>query len=213
MIMSRYNEHIDEHILAAFLSGNLPAPLRKEIAAYIAQNEQARDLLSMANEAMEVVDSGDGYQKSQKKFPSIKPEVLFQEGVESSERDRKLWKLAAFFAGAVLVLAITVGLLAFEYRVNSLRPEATTWTPSVEPENLVLSWRSQPDATSYQVMVQNQETGESSLLIRTQSNNVHIAQSGFAFDHQQPYQIWILAVDAEDKILSKSGAITLRDRD
>lgn len=211
--MSRYNEHIDEHILAAFLSGNLPAPLRKEIAAYIAQNERARDLLSMANEAMEVVDSGDGYQKSQKKVPSFKPPFPIQAGVEPSERDRKLWKLAAFFAGAVLFLAITVGLLAFEYRVNSLRPDALSWMPSVEPENLVLSWRSQPNATSYQVMAQNQETGETSLLNRTQSNFVQIEQSGFAFDLQQPYQIWILAVDAEDKVLSKSGSITLRDRD
>jgi len=43
--MSRYSEHIDEHILAAFMTGNLPTALRKEIAAYIAQNERAMDLL------------------------------------------------------------------------------------------------------------------------------------------------------------------------
>ena len=53
--MSRYSEHIDEHILAAFLSGDLPPALRKEKAAYIAKNDRAVDILSMANEALEVV--------------------------------------------------------------------------------------------------------------------------------------------------------------
>jgi len=106
-----------------------------------------------------------------------------------------------------------VGLLAFEYRVNSVRPETSSWTPSVEPENLVLSWRSQPDAKVYQVIVQNQATGATSTLTRTQANFVDITPDAFSFDFELPYQIWILAVDEQDHVLSKSSPIAIRDRD
>lgn len=63
--MSRNIEHVDEYILAAFLAGDLPARLRKEIVSYIADNDSARDLLGMAREAMDAADVGDGSRASQ----------------------------------------------------------------------------------------------------------------------------------------------------
>jgi len=105
--MSRPNEHINEHILAAFLTGNLPAPLRREIASYIAQNERARDLLTMANDAMEVVDSGDGsgdgsgirlgdgFSHRKRRSPHHRAHVPVSVASQEDESNTTLWKVAA----------------------------------------------------------------------------------------------------------------------
>lgn len=41
-------------MLAAFLSGDLPSHLRREIIAYLNTNDQVRDMLGMAQDAMGV---------------------------------------------------------------------------------------------------------------------------------------------------------------
>jgi hypothetical protein len=46
-------EEVDEFLLAAYLSRGLPPEIRHEIELYLLENSKARDLLGMANEALE----------------------------------------------------------------------------------------------------------------------------------------------------------------
>jgi len=62
--MPRPLEQADEYILAAFMAGDLPHSLRQEIIAYIASSDEARDLLAMAQVAMDAAASGDGASKA-----------------------------------------------------------------------------------------------------------------------------------------------------
>lgn len=218
--MSRPSEHIDEHILAAFLSGNLPAPLRREIATYIAQNERARDLLSMANDAMEVVESGDGmssgmgdgFQERKKKSSPrrIPRPVSFPSQSEGS--DNTLWKVATLFGASVLLLAITVGLLAFEYRTETWGPKPTPWAVSVTSSALQINWLSRPEAASYDVILRNQESGENVLLARTADTSVDISAFSEQIAGRTPYQIWIQAIDSSGEVVGESESILMHDR-
>jgi len=210
--MPRLNEQIDEHILAAYLTGNLPTSLRREIASYIAQSERARDLLSMANDALEEVDSGDGMARDRSRAKQYSPFVPPRSLVTEPEQERRFWKVAALFASSILVLAITVGLFAYDYRSQTNKSADATWAPSVASEHLEVSWLGQQDAESYHIMVQNQESGISSLLTRTQQTSYDISSEVFSFASRTPYQVWILAVDADEQILGRSQSITILER-
>ena len=207
--MSRQSEHIDEHILAAFLTGDLPPALRREIAAYIAHNERARDLLSMASDAMDVVESGDGAPRIALRKGRKKPTNISLVHSETSDHDTRLWKVAAMFAISVLVLAITVGLFAYEYTSNKNQFAHQHWIPSVGADQLSLRWPAQPDAVQYQVMVQNQRSGVSALVTRTGELSYEVPANTIAFQSDTPYQVWVLALDRDQRVLSRSEAISV----
>ena len=207
--MSRYSEQIDEHILAAFLTGDLPPSLRREIAAYIAHSERARDLISMATDALDVVESGDGAPRIALRKGRKRPTNISLSSAESADHDTRLWKVAALFAISVLVLAITVGLLAYEYTSNKSQAVHQHWSPSIGADQLSLRWPAQPDAVLYQVMVQNQRSGVSALVTRTEALSYEVPSNPIAFQSDTPYQIWVLALDAEQHVLSRSEAISV----
>lgn len=54
--MSRNQQPVDEYTLAAFLAGTLAEEQRREVAAFLAENSDARELLCMAQEAMETAE-------------------------------------------------------------------------------------------------------------------------------------------------------------
>ena len=145
----------DEYILAAFLSGQLPDPLRQEIISYLTNSRQARDILSMARDAMDSVDSGDGMGSPDprpvvtsdgKMAPSPETVVMVRKRLD----ERTMWKVTAVFAGAVLVLALIVMALVLDS--NSRVSGAAEWAARVEGDNLELTWPSVPGATSYQIL-------------------------------------------------------------
>ena len=85
-------------MLAAFLSGDLPSHLRREIIAYLNTNDQVRDMLGMAQDAMVAAESGDGATRASS--PQVR---LTQSGgrrvwpkVEIDEKSH--WKVTAFYA-------------------------------------------------------------------------------------------------------------------
>ena len=185
--------------------------MRKEIAAYIAHNERARDLLTMATDAMDVVESGDGAARIRTRRPRNKQNGLTFLSSELADHDTRLWKIAALFAISVLVLSITVGLVAYEFRSNRGLSATHSWSPSIGAEVLSLRWPAQPDAMQYQVMVQNQRSGESALLTRTEELTYDVPSDAVAFQPGVPYQIWVLALDEQQHVLSRSEAITVFD--
>ena len=222
--MSRPNEHIDEHILAAFLTGNLPAPLRREIASYIAQNERARDLLTMANDAMEVVDSGDGlgdgsgirlgdgFSHRKRRSPHHRAHVPVSVASQEDESNTTLWKVATLFGASVLLLAITVGVLAFEYRSNTWTPQSAPWAITVSSSELHIAWLSRPDAAFYDVMIRNQETGENVLLVHTTETAADISNFSDQISGRTPYELWIQASDADGEVVGQSEPLLMHNR-
>jgi len=207
--MSRINEHIDEHILAAFLTGDLPPSLRKEIAAYIAHNERARDLVSMATDAMEVVESGDGSPRPPMRTRRSRTNGVTLLSSELADHDTRLWKIAALFAISVLVLSITVGLFAYEFRSTTNQTPAHTWAPAIGSGQLSLRWPAQPDAATYEVMVQNQRSGISALVSRTEGLSVEVPSDAIEFQGNTAYQIWVLSLDADRHVLSRSQPLAI----
>jgi hypothetical protein len=61
----------------------------------------------------------------------------------------------------------------------------------------------------YQVMVQNQRSGVSALVTRTEALSYEVPSNAIAFQSDTPYQIWVLALDAEQHVLSRSEAISV----
>ncbi|GEM_PF-916032 len=212
--MPRHLEHADEYILAAFLAGDLPASLRKEIASYIAENDSARDLLSMAQQAMEISESGDGSTYVSPDVPTpVSPKRISRRRIEPPVIGvGSLWKVTALFAGAVLILTITVAILA----MDSTRPGSLSggeWIPSVSAEQLNLSWEAKDDAVMYQILVMDPATGEARVLSGTNQTNYSIsAASGLEPTENGltvgvEYRMWILAFDENGDILSRSDPI------
>ncbi len=212
--MSRNIEHVDEYILAAFLAGDLPASLRKEIVSYIADNDSARDLLGMAREAMDAADVGDGSHAS--KFSPALALSRRQDSrnarTEPTSGVNNLWKVTALFASAVLVLSFTVAILIFDTAPPATVVEEARWSPSVNTESLELSWPAQTGAVIYQILVVDQVSGDASVLSRTDQTSFSIreettSESAFVANHQ--YRLWILAFDEDGLLLSRSASISV----
>lgn len=134
--MPRHLEQVDEYILAAFMAGDLPQSLRQEIMAYIASSDKARDLLSMAYDAMDAAESGDGASRVLE-APSTLPPRPSRKGqlanvLRSRFNERHLWKVTALFAGSVLVLAIIVAVLVLDQSRSLAGNDAyNDWTPHI----------------------------------------------------------------------------------
>ena len=118
--MSRTSEHVDEHILAAYLSGRLPEGLRREIVAYLASNDEARELLIMAEDAMEVGESGDGFPLLSKRrsllrqrgavLPTTTKQAPVARDFHHRRDESNIWKTIAILASALLVIALILAV-------------------------------------------------------------------------------------------------------
>ena len=216
--MSRHIEHVDEYLLAAFLAGGLPARLRQEIVSYIADNDSARDLLGMAREAMNAADVGDGSHVSQLSTSPVLSPRPDSRNVRAESKSNSgvnnLWKVTALFAGAVLVLSITVAILIFDTAPSATLVEEARWSPSVNTESLELSWPAQTGAVMYQILVVDQVSGDAAVLSQTDQTFFLIpgeqtTEQVFVANHQ--YRLWILAFDVDGLLLSRSSSISVRE--
>jgi len=212
--MSRHLEHADEYILAAFLAGDLPSSLRKEIASYIAESDSARDLLKMAQQAMDVSETGDGSPYVSPDAPKLaSPQRVSRRRVESPGIGMSsLWKVTALFAGAVLILTITVAILVMDETGPGSIADGN-WVPSVSAEQLHFSWEANDDAVMYQVLVMDPSTGEARVLSGTNQTHYSISAASGLEPRETPltagveYRMWILAFDENGDILSRSDSI------
>ncbi len=100
--MSRPLESSEEYILAAFMSGELPVELRRRIIAYLNTNEQARDMLDMAQIAMDAAESGDGASLAAEPQARLTQSGGRRTWPEVEGDGKSQWKVTAFFAGAVV---------------------------------------------------------------------------------------------------------------
>ncbi|MCH8277282.1 MAG: hypothetical protein IIA50_07095 [Bacteroidetes bacterium] len=235
--MRRAPEQIDEYILAAYLSGELPTRLRKEIAAYLVDNSRARELLGMATDALEVVESGDGA-PLQRVFPADTDEEASENGEPDSPRSAEyssrqdnlarqrraenskfLWRIVGLVSVAVLVLAITLAIhLLFVLRAGSLLTAESVnngWAPVIEVDQLSVSWPSVPGAQSYRILLYD-PVGEFVVSIHETSGT---AFDGYAETVQLAdavaggsLQIWIEAFDVGGNHMQSSKRVSVSFR-
>ena len=209
--MSRKHEHIDEHILAAYLSSDLPASLRREIAAYIAEREDAIDLLAMANEALSVTDSGDGSYRAKPERPARTLSARRSEFLSSrSDAEKSLWKVTAVFASAVLLLAITVAILVISNSSVATVSTSRLWSPFVSSETTQIGWPVQAGAAEYHVVLQEVDSGQSEVLHQTQSTTFVLNRELLQLAMSEEYNLWVLSIDVRGEIISRSAALPIR---
>lgn len=210
--MTRSLDPSEEYILAAFLSGELPEHLRREIITYLAGHDRARDLLAMAQEAMDAAEAGDGATRN------VAPELRIP--VSGGRRwlptsvvsERNLWKITAFFAGAVLVLAIIVAVVALNTSRLQQAVSDRSWVPVVNGEDVVLEWEAVPGASDYHLMRYDPAARSASIIAATDLPRIDMSDLKEAsLSGSEP--IWVLAFGPAGELLDRSHAIRLQNTD
>jgi len=213
--MPRSLEPSEEYILAAFMSGELPDSLRQEIIAYLAGHEQARDLLAMAQEAMEAVETGDGSARMAAPSPSFSPGLRLPQfrgrlsGIKAPVTERNLWKITAFFAGAVLVLTVVVAALALSTSRLQQALVGQPWAPTVNGSELTLEWDRVPGASVYQVMQYDPDSEQAAIIGRTESQYADLmSMAPHILAPSRP--IWIMAFGPDGQFLDLSEPVRVQ---
>ncbi len=206
--MSRPLEPSEEYILAAFLSGELPDDLRREIISYLTGHDRARDLLAMAQEALDAAESGDG---SSQELPEPARLPLSKGRIERSvapTEDRNYWKVTALFAGAVLVLTVIVALMAMNTsRLQGLVVDPV-WAPVVEGDAMALQWDAVPGATLYHVMGYDNRAGEASIVGMSTIESINLSDLALV-EGSTSDRLWILAFDTDGQLLDQSEPVQI----
>lgn len=188
---------IDEQTLAGYLAGDLPPARRRQVTRYLAENEEARELVLVARELLD--DQG---------WRSLPDDGLFTL--------RRL-RLAVWIAGiTMLVAAVAVTLLlAVRFREEALavrtRPagvEDASWSADLTVQSGRLRWDAIPGAT-YAVVFWDVERGVESLRVPVDGPAVDIwglvvAESG------RPHAVWIEAIAPGGAVIRKTPPIRLR---
>ncbi|GMQ80984.1 MAG: hypothetical protein BMS9Abin05_0414 [Rhodothermia bacterium] len=210
--MRRQQGKIDENILAGFLAGNLPSRLRNEIAAYLAQDESALELLGMAGEALDAAKNeiGDGYY-----------------GVRESERRQRYTSSRQFVRvrratlyTTAAVLTILVGLFLFTVLNNfvsarhpPVRSIGIVWRPVFGADQFGISWPAIDGAASYVVMVMDPSSEK--LVLRVETTSTSISSLFDTSDSEVPpsgevRELWISAFGVDGQLLRRSERIPFR---
>lgn len=206
--MSRNFEHMDEYILAAYLTGDLTDTLRQEITAYIARNENATDILAMASDALAAAESGDGAPFTGKEDCPWLSVCILAANSSLPAAQKKPWKVYAFIASVVLILALIVALLVVDS--FSTQGTAASWSPSISSSIVELTWPSQAGAVDYHVVLLNQDTGKSTILFRTSGNVFSTTDESNPFEPMNSYLISVLALGDDGIVVSQSSSIPVR---
>lgn len=141
---------IDEYTLAAYLADTLPEDRRAEVSIYLAENAEARELLCMAQEALDVVD---------------KPEVVGRPTF-SLRADRPAKRLQPVFGGikrhalaiaAVFLIMSGVGLYtmmppSFD-TVRSSVEGTSEFNLTISVQELAFEWSAIPETDYYKITV------------------------------------------------------------
>ena len=206
--MDNKPDRIDENILAGYLSGDLPPRLRSEIAAYLATDDSALELLGMAGEALNAAD----------------PEAQSKRNKRSSRRNQRATPAPQYIRSSratlftiTAVLLVLAGVYLVEQLVNysSARPTEIqtveiSWSPVISTNRFGLSWASVEDASTYVVLIMD-PTNED-LVSRIETTFSSIPNLLSAMDTEVPragqiMELWIAAFDDNGNLLRRSDRI------
>lgn len=226
--MDRTNDPIDEYTLAAFMAGTLSRERREEVASYLAQNSDARELLQMAYEALNAARSAEPVPEEQAPVvraaaPPRPPRPREAERAATPPRAlRRLGGLRRYMAAAAVVFTVGISLrLAFGPPTDALRSqpaETMAMTVQVDASDLEFVWSNVPDAYEYRLVIWDLQ--EARVVARHETTGNALAEDDpFVASLRpqlaagKPYTIRIDAIDAQNRLILSSDALEFTPRD
>ncbi|MBO6574804.1 MAG: hypothetical protein JJ896_05280 [Rhodothermales bacterium] len=202
---------IDEYTLAAYLAGRLAPSRRREVADFLARNEDARDVLYAASQLLET--EGDGQDT---RPPTLTAVSLPPKRKPLLTGSRKLSVLLWTTVGLVCLTAfVTTILVAFRVGVDA--GAANLAGPRTDPSSLVtvtggfegLSWQAAADAEAYQVVVW--DDAQDAVVGQVESEVAFVSYESLqGFLGENPRRVWIDAYDDSGRLLQRTRTVTLQ---
>ncbi|MDX1547357.1 MAG: hypothetical protein R3247_10235 [Rhodothermales bacterium] len=199
---------LDEYTLAAFLAGTLPEDRRAEVLAYLAEHDDARELLCMAEEALAVAEA-----------PVAAPFALPR---PAPAEDRRPQAPARRRSGALLAASLALTLLVAgglylsrpapdRFRSTSEAP-APTLVAEVSTEALQFQWTPVPEAYYYRLVILEPEVA--AVVAQHETRETRLGRDdAFVLSllpHLQPnrrYSLRVDAIDVQNRLVQSSEAV------
>ncbi|MFT5141401.1 MAG: hypothetical protein ACI80V_000523 [Rhodothermales bacterium] len=205
---------IDEYTLAAYLAGKLEPSRRREVADFLARNEDARDLLFAANQLLE--SEGDGQALPRPSLTSVKIPARRRPLLTAS---RRLSVLLWMTITLVCVTAFTTTVfVAFRFGVDSGISQGAM--AQVDPSRMVavngpfeaLTWSGDPAASSYHFVIFDDETDR--VVGSVESDVPHLDFEALAafLPPSASRRIWIDAYDTQGQLVQRTRSTIVRHR-
>lgn len=218
--MKDKNQPMDEYTLAAFMAGTLPRNRRAEVAEYLSNNADARELLQMAYEALESSHSRED--------DAELATIAFREQREArkahvradrrpSPARRRASSVGRFVAAAVMVFAVGAGLrLSLGPPADALRSRSSSDVFDLKIRTAengpVLLWSPVENAYQYRIVVWDPEEAMVMGRLNTREHRIdgsddfirnlrELASPG------RQYTIRVDAFDAQNRLLESSVAL------
>ncbi len=218
---------IDEYTLAAFLSGILSEERRREVVAYLAKNADARELLCMAQEALEAS------QQPVVEQPFTMPMAAPEQPAPSREPIRhaprpvprpatrpavpRAARLRRFATAAVMVTVLAIGLrVGLSLNDIDTQRGATDENVALEVEvstpALRFQWTEIPDAYYYRLVIWDVEAAEFVAEHETKStrlgrNDAFLLSLRDKLKLHRTYQVRIDAMDVQNRLIQDSELV------
>ena len=190
-------EPIDDHLLAGFLAGTLPADQRARVVRYLASNGDAREVLALAGRALDAAGEV--------------PAAPARRAADRPMRERIARRAPVFrraVLAAFLVFGVGAGLrLTFGPPADQLRSTVAEAPLQVEVDGGTVSWGPLADAARYDVVVIDPATTD--VVARTETTTP-ATDATFAADLRaaltpgHPYEVRVDAISAEGRRLRSS---------
>ena len=163
--MNSTNQAMDEYTLAAFMAGTLSQSRREEVALYLSNNADARELLQMAYEALEASQVQDDDFGLPELESASAPVANTRPDRKPTQLRRKMNGVTRFLTAAVFVFAVGVGLrLSLGPPADALRSrqadDLLALSVQTEREGPIVHWNQLPDAYQYRVVVWDPQEAE-----------------------------------------------------
>ncbi len=218
---------IDEYTLAEFLSGTLSEERRREVVAYLAENADARELLCMAQEALEAS------QQPVVEQPFTMPMAAPEQPAPSREPIRhaprpvprpatrpavpRAARLRRFATAAVMVTVLAIGLrVGLSLNDIDTQRGATDENAALEVEistpALQFQWTEIPDAYYYRFVIYDVEALEYVAEHETKStrlgrNDAFLLSLRDKLKLHRTYQVRIDAMDVQNRLIQDSERV------
>ncbi len=217
--MNTENNTMDEYTLAAFMAGTLPPQRREEVALYLAQNADARELLQMAYEALEASKA----QNEEFELPEMPAEPvaapITRADREPARLPRRKIGVARFMAAAVVVFAVGIGLrLSLGPPADALRSrqadDVLVVSVASSTEGPVVHWTEVPDAYQYRLVVWDPEAAEvvgryETTSTRLDGSDEFIRSVKARAEGGHTYTVRVDAFDVQNRLIQTSETVSV----
>ena len=218
--MNKENQAMDEYTLAAFMAGTLPPARREEVALYLSNNADARELLQMAYEALEAAQAQD--------TDFDLPEVQIPPSAARVRHDRKPTPLGRrmqsgvlrFAAAAVVVFVVGMGLrVSLGPPTDALRSRQAddALALSVATDGVdgpVVHWNQVPDAYQYRVVFWDPQAADvvgrfETSATRLDHGDAFIQSIRAQANDGRSYTVRVDAYDVQNRLIQTSETVSV----